>query len=190
MKKLLVFFWFMLWMLWIVSAQNVQRNLFFEIETTDRLIFSINWNSYLPDQDDSQLYKSVVTIPKIALQQKDVDQKFIFKVKNNDKLYYVTVWMKFDSFEELTNKERIFLYVWNVRPQEKESYTIQEKNWIFLQSSEQITYQIDEKLDITVDIIFPNILWVKKFWPVAWLWLLIFVLSLSYLVWKKQIIKI
>lgn len=192
MKKLLLFAILFLWSFWSITFwQNVQRNLFFEIITSDQLIFNINWNFYQPSSDEvNWWYKTVVTIPKISLTNNDVQQKFVFKVKKDDKLYYVYVNIEFSSFEELNNKNKIYLYVWNKEPEKLNDYIIQEINWIYIQSSEDVTYKIEEKKDISADIIFPNILWVKKIWPILWLWFLISILSWSYLIWKKQVIKI
>lgn len=192
MKKIFLSIISFLWIFWsIVYWQNVQRNLFFEIISSDQLIFNINWNFYQPSSEQVDWwYKTVVTIPKISLQESDTTQKFVFKIKKDNKLFYTYVNMSFSSFEELNNKNKIYLYVWITKPQEIENYIIQETNWIYIQSSEDITYKIEEKHDVSADIIFPNILWVKKIWPILWLWLLISILSSAYLIWKKQVIKI
>ena len=185
--------WLCCFFVWNISfAQNVQRNLFIETMTSDQLIFTMNDSYYYPLEETNEWYKEIITLPKISLQQSDTKQSYIFKVIKDWKLYYVWVNIEFNSFEELNNKNKIFLYVWNKKPQEKENYTILENNWIFIQSSENVTYKIQEKWDISADIIFPsnNILWVKSFWPIAWLWAIVFILVFSYLIWKKQIIRI
>lgn len=160
--------------------------------------FNNDWYTFY-EKDEKYWYKSTLIQP-LAFLSKNANNELIFnfKVEHKGKIYFVKISQKYTP--EIIRRGKIGIYIWPENLTEHDLptamqdgwWTLQtfDSEWLYVKTTTPTTVTIEWKSDVEAVILFPNLLWVRKYWSVIALWLILFFLSLAFLIYKKQVIRI
>lgn len=165
--------------------------------TNMQYLFNGDWYDFY-DYNENYWYKSSIILPLAFLSRwGNNDLTFSFRVEHNWKIYFIKISQKFSS--ELARKWTLMIYIWDknlkaneLPPEIQNGWALQswENKGIFIKTSNVSEIVMEDKPDVEADILFPNLLWIRKYWSVIILGFVVFFLSSAYLIYKKQVIKI
>lgn len=183
-------------------AQEVvgdRSNLSIMVFSPTNMMYKFNWEwRNFNETSTPWLYKSTLIQP-LAYLNKGNNNELVFslRVKQNEKIHFVRITQKYTS--EILRQGTILIWVGNENvpndklPEEMKSWgTLHswDSNGVYVKTSNVSTIVLEDKDDIVTTILFPNILGVKWYGWIILIGIMMMMVSMAFLLYKKQIIKI